>query len=237
MGPFAITHKLGILADLNHLVFPNKCLSCEQELTRKEKSICSLCEINSTETNFHLSDEPTAMDKIFWGRIAINHTYAHFFFEKDKTAQKILFQLKYADNREIGIYFGRVMARRISLHPGFEDCDAIIPIPLHPKKEFIRGYNQSEAIAQGLAEGLTKPLDFKSIRRVRHGQSQTKKSRFERWNSIQTTFSVKESIKKHTHIVLVDDVITTGSTVEVVARAIFEKHPDVKISVVTLAIT
>ena len=90
--------RVGILNDIRHLIFPQKCLSCEGELTRAENSICSICTMNFTETNFHLSDEPTSMDKIFWGRISLEKTFALFFFEKAKTTQKVLFQLKYKNN-------------------------------------------------------------------------------------------------------------------------------------------
>ena len=112
-----------------------------------------------------------------------------------------------------------------------------IPVPLHPKKAFISGYNQSEAIAQGIVNELEHKMDKHSLKRVQHGVSQTKKSRFERWSSIQSTFQIKNTLSKYKHIVLVDDVITTGSTIEVIAKAILDKHPSVKISVVTLAIT
>ena len=227
----------GILNDIRHLIFPQKCLSCEGELTRAENSICSICTMNFTETNFHLSDEPSSMDKIFWGRISLEKTYALFFFEKDKTTQKVLFQLKYKNNPAVGHYFGKEIAKRLQLNSGFDDVDVFIPIPLHPKKEFTRGYNQSEALALGITQEFGGLMDTRSVKRVQHGVSQTKKSKHDRWTSIQSTFQVKNSIKKYTHIVLVDDVITTGSTIEVVASAILEKHPSARISVVTLAIT
>lgn len=227
----------GILKDIRHLIFPQKCLACEGELTRAENSICSICSTNFTETNFHLSDEPSLMDKIFWGRISIDKTFALFFFEKTKTTQKVLFHLKYKNNPAVGTYFGAEIAKRIKLNAGFQDVDVFIPVPLHPKKEFTRGYNQSEALTIGISEEFGVGMDVRSVKRVQHGVSQTKKSRFDRWNSIQSTFKINESIKKYKHIVLVDDVITTGSTIEVIASAIREKHTSVKISVVTLAIT
>lgn len=237
MATTTIFKRSGILTDFKHLIFPQKCLSCEDELTSAETTICSLCESNFTETNFHLSEEATMMDKIFWGRIPIHQTYALFFFEKAKTAQKILFQLKYKNNQAVGHYFGREIAKRIRMNKKFSDADVFIPVPLHPKKAFIRGYNQSEALAIGISQELHVEMDLKSVKRIQHGASQTGKSRFERWSTIQSTFQVKESITKYAHIVLVDDVITTGSTLEVIATAILEKHPTAKISVVTLAIT
>lgn len=229
--------RSGILHDIRHLIFPQKCLSCEGELTGAESTICSLCKTNFTETNFHLSEEPTMMDKIFWGRVHIHKTYALFFFEKEKTAQKVLFQLKYKNNQAVGHHFGKEIAKRIKLNEAFQDVDAFIPVPLHPKKEFIRGYNQSEALAGGIVQEFDAPMDLKSLKRIQHGKSQTSKSRMERWSSIQSTFQIKDSIKNYKHVVLVDDVITTGSTIEVIASAILKKHPEVKVSVVTLAIT
>lgn len=237
MRSTSLFKRSGILHDIRHLIFPQKCLSCEGELTGAESTICSLCTTDFTETNFHLSEESTMMDKIFWGRIPIHKTYALFFFEKGKTAQKILFQLKYKNNQAVGHHFGREIAKRIKLNPEFQDVDVFIPVPLHPKKAFIRGYNQSEALAIGITQEFGAPMDLQSLKRVQHGKSQTSKSRLERWSSIQSTFRIKESIKKYKHIVLVDDVITTGSTIEVIASAILEKHPKVKVSVVTLAIT
>ncbi len=233
----SILKRSGILSDIRHLIFPEKCLACDSELTGSETTICSLCITHFTETNFHLSDEPTSMDKIFWGRIAIHKTYALFFFEKGKTAQKILFQLKYKNNQVVGHYFGREIGKRLWLNKDFHDVDVFIPVPLHPKKEFVRGYNQSGALAKGISQELGIQMETTSVKRVKHGASQTKKARFERWSSIQSTFRVNESIKQFKHIVLVDDVITTGSTIEVIASAIREKHPEAKISVVTLAIT
>ncbi|MCJ8290623.1 MAG: ComF family protein [Crocinitomicaceae bacterium] len=227
----------GILNDIRHLIFPQKCLSCEGELTRAENSICSICTMNFTETNFHLSDEPTSMDKIFWGRISLEKTFALFFFEKAKTTQKVLFQLKYKNNPAVGHYFGKEIAKRIKMNSSFDDVDVFIPVPLHPKKEFTRGYNQSEALALGITQEFGGLMDTRSVKRVQHGVSQTKKSKFDRWASIQSTFKINGSIKKYKHIVLVDDVITTGSTIEVIASAILEKHPSARISVVTLAIT
>lgn len=237
MSSRSVLNPSRILNDLTHLLFPKKCLSCEGELTQKERTVCSLCTQNFTETNFHLDTEPTILDTLFWGRVSIHHTYALFFFEKEKTAQKILFQLKYRHNKRIGEHFGREIGERLKLHPGFQDVDAFLPVPLHPKKEFTRGYNQSEVLASGICAALNLPMDTTSVRRVQHGISQTQKSRFERWDSIQTTFVVADKILLYQHVVLVDDVVTTGSTLEVIARAILEKHPGVKVSVVTLAMT
>ena len=228
--------RFSIWGDLTHLVFPNICLVCEKELPKSETHTCSFCRSELTVTNFHLFSEPTDMDKLFWGRISIHKTYTHLFFEKSKASQHILFNLKYKHNSDIGIVFGKEVGARLKTITAFDSVDAYIPIPLHPKKKFIRGYNQSEALAKGICEELKAKLDVNAIIRTKHSETQTKKSRFQRWDNVNKIFKVNDSIMNYKHIVLVDDVITTGSTVEAVAHALLKKNPKLLISVVTLAI-
>ncbi len=145
--------------------------------------------------------------------------------------------LKYEENQEVGIYLGKQIAYEIEESIFFKDIDYIIPVPLHPKKEFLRGYNQSESIAKGIGDALNLPVDLLSVVRSKHGSTQTKKNRFQRWDNVQSTFTTNRSIKLFKHIVLVDDVITTGSTLEAIAQSIRVIHPGVRISIVTLAIS
>ena len=227
---------INILSDLTHLVFPSLCLSCERELAKSESHVCSFCLENLTPTNFHLFDRATAMDKLFWGRLTIAKTYAHLFFEKNKTSQHVLFTLKYKNNPKLGEYFGREIGKVLKTQTAFNRVDAYIPVPLHPKKQFIRGYNQSEALCKGICEELLENLDTKTIVRTQHSDSQTKKSRFQRWDNVNENFHVKDTILRYKHIVLVDDVITTGSTIEAISKTLLAKNPELSISVVTLAI-
>ncbi|MDX2359609.1 MAG: phosphoribosyltransferase family protein [Crocinitomicaceae bacterium] len=176
------------------------------------------------------------MDQLFWGRININATYAHLFFEKDKASQTILFNLKYKNNAELGVHFGREIGKVLQKTTAFSNVDAYIPVPLHPKKEFIRGYNQSEVLTKGICEVLDAKMDTKTIVRTKHSETQTKKSRFQRWDNVNTIFKVKGTIMNYKHIVLVDDVVTTGSTIESIAQTLLTKNPKLSISVVTLAI-
>jgi ComF family protein len=233
----AILNRFSFWKDLLHLVFPEQCISCENELSNSEQNICSICVSELSETNFHLSNEASPMDQLFWGRFDVTKTYAHLLFEKEKSSQHVLFSLKYRDNPAIGTHFGEVIAKRLASIEAFNDVDAFIPAPLHPKKAFIRGYNQSEAIAKGIADKLGVVLDIKNVIRARHGSTQTKKSRFQRWDNVQSTFVAKRGVLKYKHIVLVDDVITTGSTIESIAQTIRTIHPEVKISIVVLAIS
>jgi ComF family protein len=232
-----ILNRFSFLEDMLHLVFPEQCISCTSELAHSEQNLCSVCLSELTETNFHLSTEASPMDQLFWGRFEVTKTYAHLFFEKEKSSQHVLFSLKYHDNPAIGAYFGEIIAKRLTNIDAFKDVDAYIPAPLHPKKAFIRGYNQSQAIAKGIAEHLGVALDTKNVIRAKHGSTQTRKSRFQRWDNVQSTFVAKRGILGYKHIVLVDDVITTGSTLESIAQSIRAVHPEVKISIVVLAIS
>ena len=225
-----------IVSDIENLIFPNECYACEKELSRFEKHLCFFCESDLPLTNFHLFDGETPTDKLFWGRINVTKTYSHLFFEKNKTSQTILFNLKYRNKPELGVYFGEKIGSNLKTIKDFESIDTIIPVPLHHKKEFIRGYNQSEMLANGICNVLNKPMDSKTVQRTKHSTSQTKKSRFQRWDNVNEIFKVKEKINHYKHIMLVDDVITTGSTIESIIHAIRKKNPDILISVVTLAV-
>jgi len=225
-----------ILDDILHLIYPNCCIGCDRELSKSEDYLCSICSTEISPTNFHLYTEPTEMDKLFWGRKKVHQTYAHLFFEKEKASQSVLFSIKYQSNPDLAVYFGEKIGQVIRTIPKFKDVDAILPVPLHPKKLFIRGYNQSLALAEGLHQSFHAKVDEKAIVRMVHSESQTKKSRFQRWDNVGTIFKVNKSIEKYKHVLIIDDVITTGSTVEAMMNALHEKNPGLLISVVTLAI-
>ena len=157
-------------------------------------------------------------------------------FKKQKSSQSVLFSLKYKNATAIGRYFGQRIGDRINTISSFSTIDAIIPVPLHPKKEFIRGYNQSKFIADGISDTFGKPVNNAVVKRIRHNETQTKKNRFQRWDNVQGLFFVDKAIKNYAHVLLVDDVITTGSTIEAIIVSIKAIHPEVKVSVVTLAI-
>lgn len=225
-----------ILKDLEHLIYPSTCLACENELANSEKHICSICDNDLIRTSFHLFDEPTDTDKLFWGRVELKRTYSHFYFKKDSSIQNVLFNLKYKNNSSIGEYFGKELGKTLVSIDDFKTADALIPIPLHYKKEFIRGYNQSFALAKGMSEEIGVPVKSNIARRNEHTDTQTKKSRFQRWDNVNSIFSIHKSIKDLKHVILIDDVVTTGSTLEALVRSIKEVAPSTEVSVVTLAI-
>jgi ComF family protein len=223
-------------ATIAHLIFPRACLACKKELAPSEDHICGFCMGDLSLTYYQDYTEPTPMDKLFWGRVNVTGTYAHFNFEKNKASQEILFGLKYKNNMQVGVHFGKEIGALISKHPSFHKSSVIVPVPLHSKKQFLRGFNQSEVIARGISETSLIPIDLRLITRNKHSETQTKKGRFDRWDNVSSIFSVSDKIKTIEHVTIVDDVITTGSTVESIIRSLRLKNPALSVSVVTLAI-
>jgi competence protein ComFC len=221
-----------------HLIYPNLCLNCENELSKFEDEICTICLNEVKYTSFENYQVETNLNKLFWGRIKLESTFSLFYFEKDKISQKILHQIKYKGKQDFAKKMGLLMAERLKSNPSlFETVDALIPIPLHNKKLYIRGYNQSELIANGLSEGLEIPSDTNFLSRIVHSESQTKQGRFKRWDNIVEAFHVNPNPNSYKHIALIDDVVTTGSTLESCVKLIQEQFPEMKVSIFSLAIT
>lgn len=228
--------RISYINDLLHLIYPETCVSCEGELTGNEEHICSLCDSDLTETSYHLFEDDSAFDKLFWGRVDLASTFALYQFRKKSVIQRLLFQFKYRHTETIGTVFGKRIGSRIIVSEKFRGIEALLPVPLHRKKEFIRGYNQSLALAKGISTTTEIPVEKNLLKRLHNNTTQTKKDRFERWENVTSIFSVSSKIKQYNHVAIVDDVVTTGSTIEALARAIREVHPNIKISVLTLAI-
>ncbi len=224
--------------DLIHLIYPNTCLICDKELPLQVTHFCAFCKIDFQFTYFERYEEPTILDQLFWGRVPVYSTYTHLFFEKGKSVQPILHALKYKDKPAIGVEMGKSIGENISKMVSFDSVDALIPVPIHSKKLFLRGYNQSEKIADGVAEILKIPVILDYMGHVKQTESQTKKNRFLRWDNVEYKFKVnKKQYYSFKHIAIVDDVITTGATLEAIIRIIREKNPEIRISIISLAIT
>ena len=226
-----------ITKSLTHLLFPENCIHCENELIEKECDVCSSCLTNFSYTYFENYSEQTKMDKLFWGKIPIHHTFALYNFEENTVVQSVLHSLKYKNNPTIGKLFGRKIGEKVIQLKGFNDLDALIPVPMHPKKKFLRGYNQAEMLAQGISEIINVPVQLSEVKKLKHTQSQTQKSLWERWTNSENTFSSSLNDNSLKHIAIVDDVLTTGATMERLAKTILEKNSAIKISLITLAIT
>ena len=221
--------------DFISLLFPRLCYACGNHLLRNEKLICMHCYISIPRTNYHLStDNPVA--QLFWGRCQICKAAAFSFYNKGSRIRKLIHNLKYKGIREVGFELGLIYGQSLKTSGFIENMDLIIPVPLHPSKQRIRGFNQSEYISKGLSESTGLPLELKSLIRITLSDTQTKRSRYERWMNVEGIFAVSGSEKlKGKHILLVDDVITTGSTLEACAGELL-KIEDVKVSVAALAV-
>jgi len=219
-----------------HLLFPDQCIVCKCELARSEKMGCSICFSELSRTYYETSDEETELDKLFWGRIPIYSTYALLYYQKHNTVKPILQSLKYHNRPDVGIFFGKLIGEQIKNDPKFSSVQALIPTPLHWKKRYIRGYNQTEKIVEGITSILkNKSIEKDAVKKKIHTGSQTKLNKFGRMDNVESMFIAKPLIKKYEHIAIVDDVVTTGATLESIASSILIAKPTMKISVIGLA--
>ena len=221
------------ILDFFGLFFPRICASCDNNLMRNEKFLCTQCLWELPKTNFH-NDNENEVAKTFWGRVILENATAHFYFQKGGHVQKLLHKLKYKDQKEIGVELGKIMGFDL-LGTAFSAIDIVIPVPLHKSKLRKRGYNQSEYIARGISEILLKPLDIKNLVRSLANPSQTKKHRYERWTNVEGIFMVTDLENfSNKHVLLIDDVITTGSTLDACVEAL-QMATNVKVSIAVVA--
>ncbi len=224
------------LDDTLSLLYPRLCLLCNHQMPKTTELVCPTCHFNLPKTDHHTLKENEFTER-FWGRIPLEYGAARYRFNTASQTQKLMHGMKYGDGRALCQYLGRMYGNVLEEAPTFQGIHGIIPVPLHPKKLHIRGYNQSEEIAKGLGEVLGIPLWFDVLERVAMTESQTRKSRSERVNNVGAAFRVKKGEKaKGKHVLLVDDVLTTGATLEACALALINAVPEIKISMMTLAI-
>lgn len=223
-----------MLKDFFALLFPPLCAGCENVLYKDEQSLCLSCIYLLPKTNFHLQKD-NAVEKIFWGRTNIQSAASYYNFVKDGKVQNIIHQLKYRGERKVGVFVGNLYGNELKKSEGFNTIDYIIPVPLHKRKKMLRGYNQSEAFAEGLAESMNVKTDFTTLFRAKESESQTRKTRYKRWENVENIFQINDFAKlQASHILLVDDVVTTGATLEACANVLLT-IPDVTISIATMA--
>lgn len=217
------------------LLFPRCCVVCGGPLAKGEECICTMCNIDLPRTNYHLQkDNP--VERLFWGKIPLERATSFFFYRKGSDFRQILHQLKYGGQKSIGAIMGRYMAAELMESGFFEGIDMIVPVPLHKKKEQIRGYNQSEWIARGIVAVTGLPVNKEFVIRRKNTETQTHKSVFQRWENVEGTFELHhpESLVGK-HILIVDDVLTTGSTTVACASCLTGVE-GIRISILTLAV-
>ena len=223
-----------LFKSLINLLFPRVCAACGTLLLEGEDTVCTTCRFLMPKTHYETNpDNPLA--QIFYGQMPFNAVSAEFFFSKSGKVQHLIHGLKYHHCRENGIFLGQEIGKSLLQAPDYQGVDYIIPIPLHPKKEKIRGYNQSHVIAEGISEIMNVPIAEKCLVRSVFTDTQTKKSRDDRYQNVKDIFNIEKPEKlKNKHVLLVDDVLTTGATLMSAGKTL-SRVEGIKISVVTAA--
>jgi len=224
-----------LLSPLVHLFYPHTCDGCGRDLVRTENILCLRCLRRLPATGFQQWDSnPVA--RIFWGRVSICHAMAAYYFTRASVLQRLIHQFKYHHRRDIALHLGRQTGRQLLLSEWLYEIDCIVPVPLHPAKERHRGYNQAAVLAGGIAEIVGKPVLPHAMRRTAYADSQTRKGRVSRWENVAGAFTVKEPASlQGRHVLLVDDVITTGATSEACSQAIIDVQASVSFCALAFA--
>jgi ComF family protein len=216
------------------LFFPKLCLACGDKTPLPEQDLCIHCKYYLPQTDFHL-DLDNPFTGRFWGRVKIEGGAAMYYFMKNGLTQRLIHQLKYKGQRKIGVKLGQLYGEKLRTAKGFENIDLILPVPLHPKKQHVRGYNQCDLFASGLSETMDIPWRKNILVKTMHNTSQTQKTRMERLENVRATFQINNPEQlRGKHVLIVDDVLTTGATLEACAEKVLA-IPQTKVSLATIA--
>jgi ComF family protein len=211
---------IGLFSSLLHLFYPHTCEGCGTALTRTEEILCLRCQLRLPATHFqHFRNNP--VEKIFWGRVNIKYAMAAYYYRKSSLLQRLIHQFKYHDRQDIALHMGRQTGHQLLQSNWIYEINGIVPVPMHRTRERQRGYNQAQLLATGIAAVVNKPLLPELLVRQAHTNSQTRKNRLLRWQNVSEVFSSPSHTGvHHPHILLVDDVITTGATAEACGEAL-----------------
>jgi ComF family protein len=219
---------------LLHLLFPHVCTGCGNDILSEESELCMRCMSAMPETNFEIHPN-NPVEKLFWGRLPLSGATAQFYFTKESLMQHLMHQFKYKRNKELGLQLGRIIGEQIKRSGRF-NAEALIPLPLFPGKEKRRGYNQATILCKGMAEMMKIPVLENVIIRPQHTETQTKKGRIERWKNMEGKFILSNpDLIQNKHVLLVDDVVTTGATLEACGNELL-KADGVRLSAATLCV-
>jgi ComF family protein len=218
------------------LVFPDFCEVCGTPLVRGERYICLSCLYKMPRTRFW-EQEDNAIEKLFWGKVNIERACSLFYFRKGSDYRPMIHKLKYKGKYNIGLRLGEELGVCLDNSSLYSDISMLVPVPLHPAKERMRGYNQSEYIAYGISNIMNLPIEKRNLIRTKYTQTQTRKSTAERWENVKSVFDVRDKSRLNgEHILLIDDVITTGSTIESCASTILNSCT-CKVSIASIGYT
>ncbi|WP_108804792.1 ComF family protein [Aquimarina sp. Aq107] len=225
-----------MLSDLAYLFYPIYCAACDNPLYKNERILCTSCRHKLPLGNFHKVNAKK-IEKVFYGRAKIENATSLLLFEKDSLVQNLIHNLKYRGREEIGKELGVWLGQELSQSSVYQNIDTVIPVPLHPKRLRERGFNQVEKFGQEIAEKLNAEyVDF-VLKKNSYNKKQSKNSRLTRWINTSETFGIQnESLLANKHILIVDDIVTTGATLEACIQAL-KSIPGIKISIATMAIT
>lgn len=225
--------KIPFLSSLLNLVFPKLCVCCGGSLMEGEENICLTCLYSLPRLTKQDYTDNRIMD-LFLGRVQLEKAFSWCMFEKQTSVQNILHHIKYKDKDYLARQMGEIMAREMP--DFFADIDAIVPVPLHKKKQKIRGYNQSQEIAKGVQSVVGLPIFSELLTRTRFSETQTHKNKDQRWQNVQGLFTLEPNEGfEGKHLLLIDDVLTTGSTAIACLKCL-EEIPNVKLSFLSLAV-
>ena len=224
------------LKDVLQLFFPHVCTGCGSDVVSSGNMLCLRCTAELPVTNF-FDQTGNPVEEKFYGRMAVHSAAAAYYFTKDSMLENLVYQLKYQGNKDIGVYLGKLMGEMLQQSQRFQDVDAIIPLPLNKRREKKRGYNQATAIANGIHSVWDKPLLDKAVLRTVYTETQTRKDRLSRWENMQGVFAIAQpEALRGKHLLLIDDVITTGASLETCGMEIL-KVDGVTLSLATVACT
>lgn len=217
------------------LIYPNICILCRRQLIANEQHICSICLFNIPKTEFE-NTPGNNVEKLFWGRAKIDRASSYFFYQKENNSQKVIHQIKYKCNKELGHYLGKKYGTTLKDIDWIKQADYLLPVPLHRKKLKSRGYNQAEIIANGISETTEIPVNSNQLYRTAHSDSQTRKGRYHRWKNVSGIFGVRDpKLLTNKTVIIVDDVVTTGATIEACTLHL-EKIPGITIHTLSLGV-
>jgi ComF family protein len=206
--------------DFLHLLYPHNCAGCGSDLLENDQEICMHCYAVLPETNF-AAFAGNPIEKIFYGRLPVELATAGYYFNKQTVLQRLVHQLKYKGNKEVGWQLGKWLGLQLKSSNRFNGIDALVPLPLFPDKEKRRGYNQSTILCEGIADVLQLPVLNNAVIRKHYTDTQTKKGRSDRWTNVDNSFAIANAeLLANKHVLLVDDVITTGATLEACGTAL-----------------
>lgn len=224
-----------ILTDLWDLFFPRNCLICGNRLSRGEEMLCFSCLAGLPRTGLHKVKD-NLVERNFWGKFPIERGTSFLYYAKGGDVRQLLYELKYHGNSEVGEVMGRIVAAELLPFGFFEGIDFMLPVPLHKRKKRQRGYNQSECLCKGISAVTGIPVRTELIVRNRYTETQTHKGQYERWENVQNLFACPApEVFENKHVLLVDDVLTTGATIVSCADAL-ANISGLRISVLTLAL-